>query len=67
MTHWTVFDPSSGYAAGQFDHDVSIQEGTTVASAIQNAVQQERTVVLVLPAGGEQATVARITPPQRIR
>ena len=67
MTHWTVFDPPSAYAAGQFDHDVSIQEGATVASAIQDAVQQQRTVVLVLPAGGEQATVARITPPQRPR
>lgn len=63
MNRWTVFDSPTAKAARQPDRDIELQAEGSVADALEQAVQQRRPVVLVVHAGGEQATVARITPP----
>lgn len=62
MNRWIVFDRSTAEAADSADREVELHS-TPVAEALNEAVQSRRTVVIVVPAGGEQATVARITPP----
>ena len=64
MNRWVVFDHSTSEAAQGSDRNVELRNGN-VAQALNEAVQAGRTVVVVVPAGGEQATVARITPPDR--
>ncbi len=64
MTRWLVFDPATAASVEQSGCSPDVQS-TNVASALDAAVQQQRTVVLVVPAGPDRTTVARITPPQR--
>ena len=61
MTHWIVFEKAAAEATR---HSGQVEERTAgdVAAAIEEAAHHERPIVLVLPAGVDRATVARITP-----
>ena len=63
MKRWVVFDRSTAEAADAVDREVELHDAA-IADVLNEAVESRRTVVLVVPAGGEQATVARITPPE---
>jgi len=65
MKRWLVFDVPTANAAQQPERDIDVIKDASVADALNDAVQSNRSVVLVVPAGGDQATVARITPPER--
>lgn len=65
MTRWLVFDRATAAATHAAGGQTDLQPESNVSSAIADAVDQQRTVVLVVPAGPESATVARITPPVR--
>lgn len=62
MKRWVVFDSSTAKAAQQPDRSVELHEHVSVSDAIGGTVQAQRSVVVVLPAGGDHVTVARITP-----
>jgi hypothetical protein len=63
MNRWVVFDASTADAARHPEREVEVHSDRSVADALNEAVQKKRPVVLVLPAGDEQVTVARVTPP----
>jgi hypothetical protein len=63
MTRFLVFDDRTADAVRKTGGDAHPAPAADVASTISDAVQQQRTVVLVVPAGPDRATVARITPP----
>lgn len=62
MSRWVVFDHPTADAAHNIDRNVDLRNDA-VADALNEAVQAGRTIVMVVPAGGDRATVARITPP----
>ena len=62
MNRWVVFDNPTADAAHNNDRHVELRNDT-VADALNEAVHAGRTVVVVVPAGDDRATVARITPP----
>ena len=66
MKRCVVFDSTTATAVRDAGADADFQPNATIASAIAGAAQRQRTVVLVLPAGDERVTVARITPPELI-
>ena len=61
MTQWIVFEKP---AADATRHSGQVEERTegSVAETIQEAARDGRSVVLVVPAGEDRATVARIMP-----
>jgi hypothetical protein len=62
MNQWTVFDRCTADAARGYSADVN-ENSQGVTEALDKAATEGRTVVLVVPAGPNRATVARITPP----
>jgi hypothetical protein len=64
MNRWIVFDSPTANAAQGPRREIELHPERSVADALNQAVQQQRPVVLVLRAGGEVATIARITPPE---
>ena len=67
MTRWIVFDYPTANAAQHPDRQIELHPEASVAEALHHTIQQRRPAVLVLNAGGEQATVARVTPPEKPR
>ena len=65
MKRWLVFDRVTANAADHPERSVELDPGASVADALAETVQSARPVVLVVPAGPDRATVARITPPAR--
>jgi hypothetical protein len=65
MSRWTVFDRATAAAAQAPGRNIEPENNGGVIDALHAALQQQRAVVLVLPAGDERATVARVTPPLR--
>ncbi|MGH9522934.1 MAG: hypothetical protein ACRD3E_10420 [Terriglobales bacterium] len=61
MTHWIVFEKAAAEATR---HSGQVEErmGGDASGAIEEAARDSRPVVLVVPAGNERATVARIMP-----
>lgn len=66
MSRFLAFDDVTAEAIREKGAQVEAATNADMANAISDAVQQQRTVVVVVPAGPERATVARITPPQRL-
>ncbi len=64
MNQWVVFDRSTADAAQDPDREIELRSNGSVAEALNQAVQAQHPVVIVLPAGGEEVTVARVTPPE---
>ncbi len=67
MNRWVVFDSFTADAAQHPDRNVELHHDASLTDALTQAVQEQRPVVLVLPADGEEATVARVTPPDTRR
>ena len=67
MNRWIVFDSPTADSARHPGREIELQNDRSVADALNDAVQNHSPVVLVLPAGGEQVTVARVTPPDFLR
>lgn len=67
MKRWVVFDSSTAHAAYTSEREIDLRESDSVSDALREAVQSQRPIVLVLPAGGDKVTVARITPPDSRR
>ena len=65
MKRWIVFDSPTAEAARHQGGDTEVRADHPVAEVLLEAVHSGHPVVLVVPAGPERATVARITPPQR--
>lgn len=65
MKRFLVFDRQTADAARIHSENVEETPATSVAEALQDAARAGRTTILVVPAGNERATVARITPPQK--
>jgi hypothetical protein len=65
MNRWVVFDAPTADAVQHPDREIELRHDGAVSDALNQAVQAQRPVVLVLPADGEQATIARVTPPER--
>ena len=63
MNRWLVFDRPTANAAEHPDREIELRPDVSIADAINEAIHQNRPIVLVVPAGSEQATVARVTPP----
>ena len=63
MTRWIVFDEQSRAATQHDGREVELHPDASVAHALNDAVENGRPVIVVLPAGDDQATVARVTPP----
>ena len=65
MKRWLVFDSPTAAAVQHPERNIEVSTDSSVPDALHEVMQSNRAVVLVVPAGGNQATVARITPPER--
>lgn len=66
MKPWLVFDRASADAARE--HADAVEPSSeSVSDTVKKAAVEGRTTVIVVPAGGDRTTVARITPPERNR
>lgn len=63
MSRFIVFDDSTAAAVHNGGGVSEAVADADVPTVVADAIHQQRTVVLVVPAGSERATVARITPP----
>jgi hypothetical protein len=63
MSRFLVFDDATAAAVHKVGGDTQAVVDADVPAVIADAVHQQQTVVLVVPAGPNSATVARITPP----